>query len=106
MNTLTGFIVFLIIALVFGYLCHITAERKLSKARAELKAAEERGKPYSEEVVSYMMGQPGIIAIFFAFHQFPFIYCVNVQSGLLVFPIKILLKMYLISRGHLWVAFL
>ncbi|HIC0737248.1 TPA: hypothetical protein ACWZU0_001963 [Klebsiella oxytoca] len=70
MNTLTGFIVFLIIALVFGYLCHITAERKISKARAELKAAEERGRPYSEEVASYMMGQPGIIAIFFAFISF------------------------------------
>lgn len=70
MDTLTGFIVFLIIALVFGYLCHITAERKLSKARSEIKAAEERGRPYSEEVVSYMMGKPGVIAIFFAFISF------------------------------------
>ena len=70
MNTITGFIVFLIIALVFGYLCHITAERKLSNSRAEIKAAEERGRPYSEEVVSYMMGKPGVIAIFFAFISF------------------------------------
>ncbi|EQC1558085.1 hypothetical protein ACY2PI_004424 [Citrobacter amalonaticus] len=70
MNTLTGFMVFLIVALVFGYLCHITAERKLSKARAEIKAAEERGRPYPEEVVSYMMGKPGVIAIFFALISF------------------------------------
>lgn len=70
MNNSTGFVVFLIIALVFGYFCHITAERKLSKARAKIKAAEERGRPYSEELVSYMMGKPGVIAMFFAFISF------------------------------------
>lgn len=70
MDKLTGFIVFLVISLLFGYFCHITAERKLSKARAQIKMAEERGNPYSQEVVSYMMGSAGVIAIFFAFISF------------------------------------
>lgn len=61
------FIFAIILALGFGYVCHILAERKLSKSRMELAEAEERGKPYSDEVKAYMLGSVGFLPVVFAF---------------------------------------
>jgi len=70
MSHFSLFVFSLIVALGFGYVCHILAERKLSKSRMELAAAEARGKPYSDEVKAYMLGSVGFIPCVFAFFSF------------------------------------
>ncbi len=63
MDSLTGFVVFLIVCLVFGYLCHVFANRKINKAKAVIESREARGKPLPEDVVKYMLGGAGFIAV-------------------------------------------
>lgn len=70
MSHFSLFVFGIILALGFGYVCHILAERKLSKSRMELANAEARGKPYSDEVKAYMLGSVGFLPSAFAFFSF------------------------------------
>lgn len=63
MDSLTGFVVFLIVCLVFAYLCHVFANRKINKAKVVIASREERGKPLPEDVVKHMLGSAGFIAV-------------------------------------------